>query len=169
MNALTPRPPSAWRFTRHPRSVGRARKLLREQAGAWDLPPDTTVTAALLLSELLTNACAHAHVSPEREIHVSCSLRTGVLRVEVSDTAVEQPELRDPDDGDEDAEDAWGLALVTALADDWGGVRPRPYRTGTGTGTGTGKTVWFALSVVTPDGGPSPTASVRGDWTAGVS
>lgn len=39
-----------WRLPRHPRSVGRARTLLREQARMWKLPDDVTETAVLLLS-----------------------------------------------------------------------------------------------------------------------
>ena len=53
-----------WHLPRHARSVGRARTLLREQATAWKLPDETTETAVLLLSELMTNAHRHAKVSP---------------------------------------------------------------------------------------------------------
>ena len=52
-----------WRLPRHARSVSRARTLLREQATSWKLPDELTETAALLLSELMTNAYRHAKVS----------------------------------------------------------------------------------------------------------
>ncbi|GAA1902546.1 hypothetical protein GCM10009837_27280 [Streptomyces durmitorensis] len=52
----------AWRLPRGPRSVGRARSLLAEQARAWKVPNDVADTAVLLLSELMTNAVRHGRV-----------------------------------------------------------------------------------------------------------
>jgi anti-sigma regulatory factor (Ser/Thr protein kinase) len=63
-----------WRLPRHARSVGRARTLFREQAASWELPPDVTDTAELLLSELMTNAYRHAKVPAGREIRARCQL-----------------------------------------------------------------------------------------------
>lgn len=74
-----------WRLPRHPRSVSRARTLLRDQATAWKLPDEVTETAALLLSELMTNAYRHAKVSPGREIWARCSMEADRLRISVSD------------------------------------------------------------------------------------
>ncbi|MFE7774012.1 ATP-binding protein [Streptomyces sp. NPDC057445] len=130
-----------WRLPRHPRSVGRARALLAEQAREWKLPEDMTDTAVLLLSELMTNACRHARVSPGREIRARCVLRRDEsLRVEVSDASdvLPTPRIAAPDD-----ESGRGLALVAALAHTWG-AHPRA--------CGIGKTVWFVLS---PPGVPA--------------
>ncbi|MEU6082200.1 ATP-binding protein [Streptomyces sp. NPDC047108] len=133
----TPPPPKdiEWRLPRHSRSVGRSRQLLREQARAWKVPDDVTETAVLLLSELMTNARTHARVSPGRELRARCVLRDGVLRVEVSDAsdALPAPRTASPDD-----EGGRGLALVAALADEWG-AHPRA--------CGIGKTVWYALKL----------------------
>jgi anti-sigma regulatory factor (Ser/Thr protein kinase) len=122
-----------WRLTRHARSVGRARAFLREQACSWKIPDETAETAVLLLSELMTNACKHARVSPGREIWARCSLFDDRMRIEVSDASEELPLLRQA--GPEE-ESGRGLTLVAALANDWG-AHPRP--------CGIGKTVWFEL------------------------
>ncbi|MFD7228671.1 ATP-binding protein [Streptomyces sp. NPDC059881] len=130
-----------WRLPRSPRSAGRARAFLVGQAREWKLPDDTTETAVLLLSELVTNACRHARVSPGREVWTRCVLRDGVLRIEVSDASdvLPCPRSAAPDD-----ESGRGLALVEALADAWGAY-PRE--------CGIGKTVWFEVGAgVTGDG-----------------
>jgi anti-sigma regulatory factor (Ser/Thr protein kinase) len=122
-----------WQLTRHPRSVGRARALLREQAADWKLPDDITETAVLLLSELMTNAYRHAHASPGREIRTRCVLDDDHLHVSVTDANDTMPVFRNPSPEDESGR---GLILVTLLADEWG-TAPRPH--------GIGKTIWFAL------------------------
>lgn len=122
-----------WRLPRHARSVGRARTLLREQANSWKIPEEVTETAVLLLSELMTNACRHAKVSPGREIWARCALDDDRLRVWVTDASdtLPEPRVASPDD-----EAGRGLALVAALADDWGATSREH---------GIGKTVWFEL------------------------
>ncbi|MGX4691880.1 ATP-binding protein [Streptomyces sp. JNUCC 63] len=123
-----------FRLPRHARSAGRARALLREQATSWKLPDEMTETAVLLLSELMTNAYRHAKVSPGREIRARCVLNdTGRLRISVTDANDTLPTPREASPEDESGR---GLALVAALADDWG-AEPRP--------GGIGKTVWFEL------------------------
>lgn len=150
-----------WRLPRHARSVGRARALFREQAASWELPPDLTDTAELLLSELMTNAYRHARVPAGREIWARCAVTEDRLRVTVTDAndTLPTPGAPSPDD-----ESGRGLTLVAALADDWGAA---------GRERGIGKEVWFELAfaacrTVTPAGAPSPSGSVRGGWTAGA-
>ncbi|MEV6531535.1 ATP-binding protein [Streptomyces sp. NPDC051639] len=122
-----------WRLPRHARSVGRARTLFQEQATSWKIPEEVTETAVLLLSELMTNAYRHAKVSPGRGIWARCALDDDRLRVWVTDAndTLPEPRVASPDD-----ESGRGLALVAALADDWGAA-PREH--------GIGKTVWFEL------------------------
>lgn len=123
-----------WRLPRRPRSVPRARRLLREQTAPWNLTPDATATAALLLSELLTNAVTHARVPPGRELRARCALLPdGTLRLEVDDANNTEPQPRDPAPDDESGR---GLPLVATLSARWG-TTPRPY--------GIGKTVWCEL------------------------
>lgn len=124
-----------WRLPRHPRSVGRSRALLREQAHAWKLADEATETAVLLLSELVTNSCLHARTPADRQISTRCTLRSRTLRVEVSDADAGLP-LPQPCRASPDDESGRGLALVAALADSWG-AHPRA--------CGIGKTVWFEL------------------------
>ncbi|MFE9172577.1 ATP-binding protein [Streptomyces kebangsaanensis] len=125
-----------FRLPRHARSVSRARALLREQATSWKLPDEVTETAVLLLSELMTNAYRHAKVSPGREIRARCVLDgDGRLRISVTDANDTLPMPREASPEDESGR---GLALVEALADDWG-AEPRP--------GGIGKTVWFELEL----------------------
>ncbi|WP_237307263.1 ATP-binding protein [Streptomyces alboflavus] len=115
--------------------MGRARTLLREQASSWDLPPEVTETATLLLSELMTNAYRHAKVSPGREIWTRCVLKAGLLHIAVSDANATPPAPRHACPEDESGR---GLALVATLSDDWG-TELRP--------GGIGKRVWFELAV----------------------
>ncbi|MFC7258848.1 ATP-binding protein [Streptomyces lutosisoli] len=114
--------------------MSRARTLLRAQTTAWKLPDEVTETAALLLSELMTNAYRHAKVSPGREIRARCDLDADRLRVSVTDANDSLPEPRQAAPGDESGR---GLTLVDALADKWG-AGPRE--------GGIGKTVWFELA-----------------------
>jgi anti-sigma regulatory factor (Ser/Thr protein kinase) len=118
--------------------VARARTLLREQASSWKLPDEVTETAVLLLSELMTNAYRHAKVPRGREMWARAVLAENRLRVSVTDADDTLPAPREatPDD-----ETGRGLALVAALADDWG-AEPRA--------VGVGKTVWFVLRVPVP-------------------
>jgi len=128
-----------WQLPRHPRSVGRARALFREQAADWKLPDEVTETAVLLLSELMTNAYRHAHVSPGREIRVRCALGGDRrLRVSVTDADDTMPTFRNPSAEDESGR---GLILVTLLAETWG-TEPRT--------DGVGKTIWFVTPAAAP-------------------
>ncbi|MBP2404257.1 hypothetical protein SNS2_2015 [Streptomyces netropsis] len=125
-----------WLLPRTPRSVGHSRVLLREQSRSWGIPDETTWTAVLLLSELMTNACVHARVPPGRVIGTRCVLLADRLRVEVSDASRDLPRLKLASRDDEAGR---GLVLVASLADAWD-VHPRAY--------GIGKTVWFELGVL---------------------
>ncbi|GAA3119060.1 hypothetical protein GCM10010449_46420 [Streptomyces rectiviolaceus] len=133
-----------WRLPRGPRSVGRARSLLAEQARAWKVPDDVADTAVLLLSELMTNAVRHGRAPAGREVGARCVLDGSVFRVEVADASGVLPCPREAGPGDESGR---GLALVELLADAWGSYS-RPY--------GIGKTVWIELALpgAEPDGAP---------------
>jgi anti-sigma regulatory factor (Ser/Thr protein kinase) len=101
---------------------------------------DLTDTAALLLSELVTNAVRHARVSPGREIETVFTVTPEMLRVEVSDASNEVPKLRHPD---EDEDEGRGLLLVASLSTRWG-VNPRKVNDQ----YAIGKTVWFEIDRV---------------------
>ncbi|MEU6285861.1 ATP-binding protein [Streptomyces sp. NPDC047028] len=66
-----PRPPrddASWPLAHHPSSVGRARRLTAAVLAGWDIPAEQAESALLVLSELVTNAVAHA--SPPLTVHV---------------------------------------------------------------------------------------------------
>ncbi|GAB2732110.1 ATP-binding protein [Kitasatospora kifunensis] len=125
-------------FRRTAQSVSRSRNLFRQQATSWSLAEDTVDTAALLLSELMTNACRHARFPRDRYIAARWIIdpASSLLRVEVSDADRRLPSPRhtNPDD-----ESGRGLELLAALAAAWG-AHPRP--------CGIGKTVWFELKLL---------------------
>ena len=99
--------------------------LLRSSAD-----PDAVDTAALLTTELVSNAIRHTG----DELSLTVRLEGGMLRVGVSDTSHRRPQLVQASTRDTSGR---GLHLVEALADRWG-VDPD--------GRGLGKTVWFELA-----------------------
>ena len=106
-------------------------------------PPRLCSTAALLVSELATNAVRH---SGAREFTVRIDYFPAEERVwiGVSDTGPGQPLLQQPS---ATAEHGRGLQLVSLLADRWGAHRRRATME---------KTVWFELLA---DGAPAPAAT----------
>lgn len=85
------------------------------------IPFDACDIAALLTSELVTNGVTH---SGSEWIEVAITLRTDLLRIEVSDQNSQAIRPRTPDlDG------GWGLTLVGELATRWGVERHRAGKT----------------------------------------
>ncbi|MEV0319498.1 ATP-binding protein [Streptomyces sp. NPDC050658] len=120
--ALAPRPGSA----------AQARALARDRLLSWDIGEDARDAAALVVSELVTNAIVHT--ASHRIICELCT-RPGTLRIAVRDegygSGVPRPARRGPDD-----EHGRGLLLVEAVSRAWG-VRDE--------GAGVGSTVWAEL------------------------
>ncbi len=114
-----------------PQSAHAARTFVAEVLSEWD-DHSRVEAAALLVSELVTNAIVHG----DGPIQLSVD-RTGhhaVLRVEVADQGSGLPNAQTVAT---DALSGRGLAIVAAVADRWG-IQPTP----------TGKRVWFELSDV---------------------
>lgn len=109
-------------------AVAEVRRALRELLRRWDgpVPAGLFDTAALLVSELVTNALVHTAGGAQLTATV-----TDRLRVEVRDCASARPEPRPPTG---DGTSGRGLILVRSLADAWG-VLPHAF----------GKSVWFEL------------------------
>ncbi|WP_372344176.1 ATP-binding protein [Streptomyces sp. KL116D] len=117
-----------------------ARLLAVTELRAWDLPPDVTERADLVVGELAANAVLHGHV-PGRDFELALSYapspRPGRLRIEVSDARGDRlPRPTDEDLGTITT-GGRGLTLVTLLADHWETVPRLPG----------GKTVVAELSV----------------------
>lgn len=114
-----------------PAAVGSARRDLRHTLAAWDVDTDAAETAALCLSELVTNAVVHA--ASGCWVHVTH--HDGTLTVAVRN-AGPQSDLPEPGVSDPLRVHGRGLQLVDALATRWGFGRDRA-----------GFTAWFALNV----------------------
>jgi anti-sigma regulatory factor (Ser/Thr protein kinase) len=113
-------------------SVGIVRHRLTEHLDAWSVPGPAVDDAALLVSELATNAVVHTASS-----RILCGVALssdGRLRIEVHDDHAAPCEA--PDSTDLDEESGRGLLIVRALAESWG-VHPSP--------TTHGKVVWATL------------------------
>jgi hypothetical protein len=97
------------------------------------IPQQVRATAALLVSELATNAVVHAASS--FDVTIVCPTPSGRVRVEVTDADETRPTPRQPPPN---VPHGRGLLLVASLSDDWGVDEAigRP-----------GKTVWFELSL----------------------
>ena len=111
-----------------PRSVRAARRLVRGALAGWALD-HLEPTAALLVSEIATNAVLHARST----FVVEVLRRADTVRVAVSDTSPQRPQ---PRRHSVSAGTGRGLGLVAQLASAWGtGPAPSPWC----------KTVWFDL------------------------
>lgn len=122
-----------WTFAPAASSVPASRNLLRAFV-AEGLSPEALDVAALLLTELTTNAVLHA-ATPYQ---VSLELCGAVLRVRVVDRSERAAKIvvgRQPIQG------GMGLRLLAQLASRWG-IDQRA--------DGPGKTVWFEID----EGGP---------------
>ena len=96
-----------------PTAPAEARSQVRTAIRDWEVPVDP-YAAALLTSELVTNAIRH-ETGRTVTLAIDCSLNR--LRVDVHDTSRSAPTLVD---APVDAETGRGLTLVANLADEWG-------------------------------------------------
>jgi anti-sigma regulatory factor (Ser/Thr protein kinase) len=118
------------RLPPRPDAAGQARKFLTDFCGAADMPPALCETAALLVSELVTNAVIHGRTSATVEVHRP----PDSLRVTVRDDNPALPAVGESPDFD--AESGRGLLIVSKLAHRWG------IESADG-----GKSIWFELAV----------------------
>ncbi|MBL7486666.1 SpoIIE family protein phosphatase [Frankia sp. AgW1.1] len=113
-------------------SAGQARTAVRAVVEQQDL--GRADDAALLVSEICTNAIKHAR----SELTVRLWAESSRLRISVEDReGATLPKPGRAAKGDPEAESGWGLLLVEALADAWG-VQT----------TSDGKRVWFDLDLL---------------------
>ncbi len=109
-----------------------ARLLATEQLRSWALPLDP---ARLIVAELAANAALHGRVAG-RSFRLTLSvLRSGTLRIEVTDTRGDRLPVLSSAGREELPDSGRGLLLVEVLADRWG-VRTGPVPI---------KTVWAEL------------------------
>ncbi|MEV7979313.1 SpoIIE family protein phosphatase [Streptomyces sp. NPDC086519] len=113
-----------------PERIAEARQHVRELLHDWG-SPDQVDSAALLVSEMLTNVLVHTDADALLLAEVSGQTPERRLRIEVTDAGDDLPHKRRPG---ELASSGRGLVLIEILADAWG-VDPR----------GQGKSIWFEL------------------------
>lgn len=107
-----------------------ARRELRQLLDTAHIDQDTSDTAVLLATELVTNAVEHGRGSA----YLDAAVQDSAIRLEVSDSSTIAPRPN-PEVGELD-ERGRGLLLIEALASRWG-VLPRS----------DGKTVWCELDI----------------------
>jgi two-component sensor histidine kinase len=110
------------------------------------LEPEVGETAALLVSELATNAVVHA--SSDFAVTVVYPTPDGRVRIEVVDRAPGEPAPLRPPPSDPHGR---GLLLVASLAHAWGVKKA---------GRRVGKTIWFELAPAVADA-PAATDNIR--------
>jgi serine/threonine-protein kinase RsbW len=114
-------------------SAAEARRCLRRQLARWRVPEETSDTAQLVISELVTNALRHTASET-----IGCELRARGALLRVSVASDGPGPSHSPSRADDDDESGRGLYLVCALAEGWG-VRPRA--------AGRGHVVWADLAM----------------------
>ncbi|MGW2636345.1 SpoIIE family protein phosphatase [Streptomyces sp. NPDC001348] len=114
-----------------PERIAEARRHVRELLHDWT-SADQVDSAALLVSEMVTNVLVHTDADALLLAEVTGEKGERRLRVEVTDVGDDLPHRRRPG---ELASSGRGLLLIELLADAWG-VDPR----------GEGKSIWFVLS-----------------------
>lgn len=110
-------------------SVKEARHRIGERLRQWGVDGDVDDDAALVISELFTNALVHTD-SSEITCRVQTTAHTVYLAITDQGMGPTGPQVREPD-----AESGRGLILVNALAEVWGVTNEH----------GTGRTVWAIL------------------------
>ncbi|MCX4880034.1 anti-sigma regulatory factor [Streptomyces sp. NBC_00847] len=100
----------------HPGSPAQARRLTRARLDVWSVCEDICDTAALVISELVTNALMHTASS-----HIVCELHGNddLVRIAVRDEGCAPGEPH-PSRARPDEEHGRGLLLIDALCDAWG-------------------------------------------------
>ncbi|MFI1535351.1 ATP-binding protein [Streptomyces anandii] len=110
------------------------RRLVAEHLAGLRLAAGQREDAVLATDELFANAVRHASTGSHDSVTVTLEWSAGTLRVTVADPSPARPR---PGVADPLAESGRGLAIVAALADDWGMAPPQP--------GAAGKSVWFTL------------------------
>ncbi|AOR33176.1 phosphatase [Streptomyces fodineus] len=140
-----------------PDRIAEARRHLRELLHDW-ADTDQVDSAALLISEMVTNVLVHTDADALLLAEVTGEAGARRLRAEVTDAGDDLPHRRRPG---ELASSGRGLMLIELLADAWG-VDPR----------GEGKSIWFELyesgGAASGDGSGDVSGAVSGGlWEAG--
>lgn len=122
-----------------PASVGVARRALVGELQAAGVPDHAVRDAALVISELLSNAILHAYPLPGQQVQVTWSVDSEAVEITVSDGG--SPTVPHVSHPPASAIGGRGLAIVAHLSQTWG-VRNDEV----------GLTVWAVLAAAPPNG-----------------
>jgi anti-sigma regulatory factor (Ser/Thr protein kinase) len=117
----------------HPARAASVRRMVTAHLKYWRLR-EIVDCAVLATDELFANAVKHGSNGPDDTITITLACSEHELRVEVADSSSLLPALLTAAAAEESGR---GLAIVAALADDWGTAPPEPGHPG--------KRVWFTL------------------------
>ncbi|GGS65949.1 hypothetical protein GCM10010238_63490 [Streptomyces griseoviridis] len=107
----------------HPGSPAQARRLTRARLTGWSVCEDTCDTAALVVSELVTNAIVH---TASRHIVCELSDRADLVRIAVRDEGCAPGQPQPSSRRQAEDEHGRGLLLVDALCHSWGAQEHGP-------------------------------------------
>ncbi|MGP4043017.1 ATP-binding protein [Streptomyces sp. 2A115] len=119
-----------------PSRASGVRRMVAEQLSYLRLSAEQLDNAVLATDELFANAVRHGSPDPGDTITVTVEYTAHEVRVTVADRSPGLPRFRTADLAGESGR---GLAIVAALADDWGTAPPGPGEAG--------KRVWFTLEL----------------------
>jgi anti-sigma regulatory factor (Ser/Thr protein kinase) len=106
------------RVPAEPASAAAARAGLRAELRGRGMPDAVTDDAALVVTELLTNALRHARPLPSEQIDVNWTADDDGVLVRITDGGgMTYPQMLDSEPDDVAGR---GLAIVDSLASDWG-------------------------------------------------
>ncbi|MHB8681353.1 MAG: ATP-binding protein [Acidimicrobiales bacterium] len=105
-----------WSLPHRPASVGEARSVVRRFVTELGEAGPEVHDAALLVSELISNALAHSG-DDRHDIELELLAGDGVLHIEVRDHAAAPPV---PQDARPDSEAGRGLLIVDRVSSRWG-------------------------------------------------
>jgi anti-sigma regulatory factor (Ser/Thr protein kinase) len=131
----------------HPGSAAQARRMTRAWLAAWAICEDTCDSAALVISELVTNAIVH---TSSRQIVCELTDEAEKVRIAVCDEGRISDEPSASARRDEE-DHGRGLLLVAAMCSAWGAQE-----------AGRGLQVWAELPLGATDRRGAPAEPVRG-------
>jgi anti-sigma regulatory factor (Ser/Thr protein kinase) len=117
------------------RAAGVAREHARVMLMGWRVSEAAAGDVLLITSELVGNAVRHSPAETCPPVFRLDHRPGERLRIEVTDGSAERPVVREPDF---EAESGRGMAMVDAVAKEWG-CEPAP--------DGAGKTVWACVDL----------------------
>ncbi len=100
-----------------PQGAAKARRAVGDDLARKGVDNDAVDDVVLVVSELVGNAVLHAAAATDHELHVKWEVEPDAVVIRVVDGTAEMP-MTPP--AEPDAPSGRGLAIVAALARDWG-------------------------------------------------